>query len=103
MNKTLVQLEKEIKVSEETLYQLNVDLENLKSIQEEKEETLRIATRAIMEEDRKLERARNIVERCQSEIKESAPRSLVEYELDMNVRLQRDKQAAAVSKLRDLR
>merc|ERR1712029_1300836 len=65
------------------------------------EETLRIASRAVME-DRKLERARNIVERCQSEIKESAPRSLVEYELDMNVRLQRDKQAAAVGKLRDL-
>ena len=102
MNKAIKQLEKEIKSGEEALYQVNVDLENLRCIQEEKEESLRMATRAVMEEDKKLERAKNIVERCRTEIKETAPRSLVEYELDMNVRIQRDKQQAAVAKLRDI-
>ena len=63
---------------------------------------MRIATRAVMEEDKKLERAKNIVERCKNEIRETAPRSLVEYELDMNVRIQRDKQQAAVAKLKDI-
>ena len=43
---------------EKSLYQLRIDLENLKSIQEEKEESLRVAARAVHEEDKKLERAR---------------------------------------------
>ena len=43
---------------EKSLYQLRIDLENLKSIQEEKEESLRVAARAVLEEDKKLERAR---------------------------------------------
>ena len=102
LNKAIKQLEKEIKSGEEALYQVNVDLENLRCIQEEKEESLRMATRAVIEEDKKLERAKNIVERCRTEIKETAPRSLVEYELDMNVRIQRDKQQAAVAKLKDI-
>ena len=45
----------------------------------------------------------NIIEKSRNEIKESAPRSLVEYETDMNVRLQREKQIEAVMKLRDMR
>ena len=51
-------LEKEISLSERTLYQLNIDLENLKSVQEEKEEALRMVTRAVHEEDKKLVRAK---------------------------------------------
>ena len=43
---------------EKSLYQLRIDLENLKSIQEEKEETLRVATRSVLEEDKKLDRAK---------------------------------------------
>ena len=47
-------LEKEISIMEKSLYQLRIDLENLKSIQEEKEESLRVAARAVLEEDKKL-------------------------------------------------
>ena len=53
-------LEKEISIMEKSLYQLRIDLENLKSIQEEKEESLRVAARAVLEEDKKLERAKVI-------------------------------------------
>ena len=51
-------LQKEISIMEKSLYQLRIDLENLKSIQEEKEETLRVATRSVLEEDKKLDRAK---------------------------------------------
>ena len=43
---------------EKSLHQSKVDLENLKSIQEEKEETLRVMTRALKEEEKKIERAK---------------------------------------------
>ena len=42
------------------------------------------------------------MEKSKLEIRETAPRSPTEYEADMNIRLQRDKQKAAVTKLRDL-
>ena len=51
-------LQKEISIMEKSLYQLRIDLENLKSIQEEKEETLRVATRSVLEEEKKLDRAK---------------------------------------------
>ena len=51
-------VEKDIDMNENCVRQLNVDLENLRSIQEEKEETLRVMTRAVHEEDKKLERAK---------------------------------------------
>lgn len=43
---------------EKSLHQSKIDLENLKSIQEEKEETLRVMTRALKEEEKKIERAK---------------------------------------------
>ena len=58
LTKAVTALEKEISLSERTLYQLNIDLENLKSVQEEKEEALRMVTRAVHEEDKKLVRAK---------------------------------------------
>ena len=58
LTKAVTGLEKEISLSERTLYQLNIDLENLKSVQEEKEEALRMVTRAVQEEDKKLVRAK---------------------------------------------
>ena len=58
LTKAVTALEKEISLSERTLYQLNIDLENLKSVQEEKEEALRMVTRAVQEEDKKLVRAK---------------------------------------------
>ena len=58
LTKAATALEKEIILSERTLYQLNIDLENLKSVQEEKEEALRMVTRAVQEEDKKLVRAK---------------------------------------------
>ena len=51
-------LQKEISIMEKSLYQLRIDLENLKSIQEEKEETLRVVTRSVLEEEKKLDRAK---------------------------------------------
>ena len=40
------------------MYHLSVEIENLRSIQEEKEETLRSMSRAVLEEEKKLERAK---------------------------------------------
>ena len=37
---------------------MSVEIENLRSIQEEKEETLRSMSRAVLEEEKKLERAK---------------------------------------------
>ena len=51
-------MEKEILYVEKSLHQSKIDLENLKSIQEEKEETLRVMTRALKEEEKKIERAK---------------------------------------------
>ena len=54
-------MEKEIFYVEKSLHQSKIDLENLKSIQEEKEETLRVMTRAVKEEEKKIERAKVIM------------------------------------------
>lgn len=43
------------------------------------------------------------MEKSKLDIRETAPRSTAEYETDMNIRLQRDRQRAAVCKLVDLR
>ena len=47
--------------------------------------------------------SQNIVEKSKIDIRETAPRSSAEYETDMNIRIQREKQRAAVSKLREIR
>ena len=57
----MARLDKELSENEKSLYQLNIDMENLRSIQEEKEESLRMMTRAVLEEDKKLERAKVIL------------------------------------------
>ena len=57
LKKELASTEKEAEIQESNIYHYNVEIENLKSIQEEKEETLRSMTRAVVEEERKLERA----------------------------------------------
>ena len=44
-----------------------------------------------------------MVEKYKNELKEGSARSLVEYETDMNIRLQREKQATTVQKLKDMR
>ena len=43
------------------------------------------------------------MEKSKLDIRETAPRSAGEYETDMNIRLQRDKQRSAVNKLVELR
>ena len=57
LKKELASTEKEAEIQESNIYHFKVEIENLKSIQEEKEETLRSMTRAVVEEERKLERA----------------------------------------------
>ena len=57
----MTRLDKNLSENEKSLYQLNIDMENLRSIQEEKEESLRMMTRAVLEEDKKLERAKVIL------------------------------------------
>ena len=61
MNKEIAAVEKDILYAEKSLRQSKIDLENLKSIQEEKEETLRVMTRAVKEEEKKIERAKVIL------------------------------------------
>ena len=58
MKKELASTEKEAEIQESNMYHLSVEIENLRSIQEEKEETLRSMTRAVLEEEKKLERAK---------------------------------------------
>lgn len=58
LKKELANTEKEAEIQESNIYHFKVEIENLKSIQEEKEETLRSMTRAVVEEERKLERAK---------------------------------------------
>ena len=58
LSKEISAVEKEIFYVEKSLHQSKIDLENLKSIQEEKEETLRVMTRALKEEEKKIERAK---------------------------------------------
>ena len=60
LSKEISTVEKEIFYVEKSLHQSKIDLENLKSIQEEKEETLRVMTRALKEEEKKIERAKVI-------------------------------------------
>ena len=57
LKKELASAEKEAEIQESHIYHFKVEIESLKSIQEEKEETLRSMTRAVVEEERKLERA----------------------------------------------
>ena len=61
LSKEISAVEKEIFYVEKGLHQSKIDLENLKSIQEEKEETLRVMTRALKEEEKKIERAKVII------------------------------------------
>ena len=61
LSKEISAVEKEIFYVEKSLHQSKIDLENLKSIQEEKEETLRVMTRALKEEEKKIERAKVII------------------------------------------
>ena len=61
LRKEISAVEKEIFYVEKSLHQSKIDLENLKSIQEEKEETLRVMTRALKEEEKKIERAKVII------------------------------------------
>lgn len=58
MKKELANSEKEAEILESNIYHLNVEIENLKSIQEEKEESLRSMVRAVLEEEKKVERAK---------------------------------------------
>ena len=58
MKKELASTEKEAEIQESNMYHLSVEIENLRSIQEEKEETLRSMSRAVLEEEKKLERAK---------------------------------------------
>ena len=58
LRKELASTEKEAEIQESHIYHFKVEIESLKSIQEEKEETLRSITRAVVEEERKLERAK---------------------------------------------
>ena len=58
MNKEISKVETEVFSVEKSLLQSKIDLENLKSIQEEKEESLRVMTRALKEEEKKIERAK---------------------------------------------
>ena len=58
LNKEISKVEKEIFSVEKSLLQSKIDLENLKSIQEEKVESLRVMTRALKEEEKKIERAK---------------------------------------------
>ena len=62
LKKELASTEKEAEIQESHIYHFNVEIESLKSIQEEKEETLRSMTRAVVEEERKLERAQVNIE-----------------------------------------
>ena len=61
LSKEISAVEKEIFYVEKGLHQSKIDLENLKSIQEEKEETLRVMARALKEEEKKIERAKVII------------------------------------------
>ena len=58
LSKEISKVEKEIFSVEKSLLQSKIDLENLKSVQEEKEESLRVMTRALNEEEKKIERAK---------------------------------------------
>ena len=102
LKKALNLTENEIATMEKVLLQLDMDLENLKCIYEEKQETLKSLERGVKEQDKKLERAKAIVERARAEFKESSPASATDYEIDMNIRIQKEKQRGALIKLRDL-
>ena len=84
------------------MLQLDTDLENLKCIYEEKYETLKSIKRGVQKQDKKLDRAKAIVDRARAEFKESSPGSATDYEIDMNIRIQKEKQRGALIKLRDL-
>ena len=63
MRKSISAVEKQISFVEKNLHQSRIDLENLKSIQEEKEETLRVMAGAVKEEEKKLDRAKVKIKR----------------------------------------
>ena len=102
LKKTLQLTDNEIATLEKVVLQLDTDLENLKCIYEEKHETLKSIKRGVQEQDKKLDRAKSIVDRAKAEIKESSPASATDYEIDMNIRIQKEKQRGALIKLRDL-
>jgi len=102
LRKKLSLSDNEITTLEKVVLQLDMDLENLKCIFEEKQETLRTLKRAVMEQDRKMERAKAFVDKARAEFKESSPASATDFEIDMNIKIQKEKQKSALIKLRDL-
>ena len=69
MKKEFASSEKEAEILESNIYHLNVEIENLKSIQEEKEESLRSMVRAVQEEEKKVERAKVGITRDETVLK----------------------------------
>ena len=102
LRKKLSLSDNEITTLEKVVLQLDMDLENLKCIFEEKQETLRTLKHAVMEQDRKMERAKAFVDKARAEFKESSPASATDFEIDMNIKIQKEKQKSALIKLRDL-
>ena len=62
----------------------------------------RAAGRAVREQEARLERAATTVARERAELKRGSPTAARDYELEMNVRLAREQQRAALAQLRDL-
>ncbi len=86
---------------EHLLYKCNHEVEKLKSFHEGKNIEVRQLEKELREQDKKLFRARNVVEKCGQELKEIVPNPEA-YEHDMDLREEKEKQRAALIRLRDL-